>query len=84
VKIKEDPSYRFTNISIQPRRLTPVPDVGNLSICIDFFLHKIRHKIRHFGYKIRHFGYTSRRTSFISADIENDLHCESEVALGSL
>ena len=31
---------------------------------------------------IRHFGYTSQRTSFISADIENDLHCESEVALG--
>ena len=32
---------------------------------------------------IRHFGYTSpQRTSFISADIENDLRCESEVALG--
>ena len=35
-----------------------------------------------YWHKIRHFGYTSRRTSFISADIENDLHCESEVALG--
>ena len=32
--------------------------------------------------KIRRFGYTPRRTSFISADIENDLHCESEGAFG--
>ena len=36
-------------------------------------------KYRH---TIRRFGYTSRRTSFISADIEHVLHCESEVALG--
>ena len=27
------------------------------------------------------FGCTSRRTSFNSANVENDLHCESEVAL---
>ena len=35
-----------------------------------------------YWHRIRHFGYNSRRKSFISADIENDLHCESEVALG--
>ena len=31
---------------------------------------------------IRHSGYTSRTTSFNSADVENDLHCESEVPFG--
>ena len=35
-----------------------------------------------YWHKIRHFGYTSPRTSLISADIENGLHCECEVALG--
>ena len=35
-----------------------------------------------YWHKMRRFGYTSRRTSFISADIDDDLHCESEVALG--
>ena len=34
-----------------------------------------------YWHKIRHFGYISQRISFISADIENDPHCESEVDL---
>ena len=35
-----------------------------------------------FWHMMQHFGYTSRTTSFNSANGENDLHCESEVAFG--